>query len=346
MRFTLPAGRILGIPIRVHFTFPLILVVFGASAWSRGDWRDALAAAGLTLAVFVCVVLHELGHGMQIRRYGIAVRDIVLLPIGGMARAERLPDRPRQEIAVALAGPAVNFGLAALLYGVVRLRGTPLDPERDVVASLFAINVFMGLFNLVPAFPMDGGRVLRGALAMRMHPLRATRIARGVGQVVAVLFLVAGFLDSSLIMLPVIAVFILFAAGAEERALRARYLFEGRTVFDFVDRHTTPVVLGMRMAEAFDHMRRHGVDAVAVSDPDAGYAGTLRLSDVLRAMRRGHGEALIDAWVTHDVPIVRADTPAMQAYWFLDAEGHPFVGVVDDDRFVGLARRAAFDTRR
>ena len=123
MRYTIGAGRYFGIPVRIHFTFPLILIVFGVEAWLRGGWGNALHAVALTSAVFVCVVLHEFGHSLQVLRYGIAVRDIVLLPIGGMARMERIPENPWQEIVVAISGPLVNFALAALLFGVLMATG-------------------------------------------------------------------------------------------------------------------------------------------------------------------------------------------------------------------------------
>jgi Zn-dependent protease len=168
-----------------------------------GGWLDALRAVLLILSVFVCVVLHEFGHSLQVRRYGIRVRDVVLLPIGGMARAERIPEVPRQEIAVAIAGPLVNFALAAVIYAVLTALDRPLSEDPDYLTSLFAINLVLGTFNLIPAYPMDGGRILRGLLAIKLPYLRATRYATVVGQLIALTFVVLGFVFRELIMLPI-----------------------------------------------------------------------------------------------------------------------------------------------
>jgi Zn-dependent protease len=222
MKYTLRFGSFFGIPVRIHFTFPLILIAFGLEAGIRDGWLEGARAVALVLAVFVCVVLHELGHSLQARRYGIAVRDIVLLPIGGVARAERIPENPRQEIVVAVFGPLVNFALAAVFALVLLARGWPVDFENDFLFNLLAINLALGTFNLIPAFPMDGGRILRGALATRMDYLSATRFAKNVGQIIAILFVLVGFMDSHFIMLPLIAVFVFFGAITEERMVRLR----------------------------------------------------------------------------------------------------------------------------
>jgi Zn-dependent protease len=235
MRYTIFAGSYFGIPVRIHITFPLILAVFGAEAWTEGGPVEAVRAVVLILAVFVCVVLHEFGHSLQVRRYGIVVRDVVLLPIGGMARAERIPEQPRQEIIVAISGPLVNFALALILYAVMVVLDRPLNPEFDFLSSLFAINLVLGLFNLIPAYPMDGGRILRGVLATRVTYLRATRYATSVGQLIAQGFVVLGFVYHELIMLPVIAMFIFFGAMTEENMIRVRHILGGRTVRDFID---------------------------------------------------------------------------------------------------------------
>jgi len=226
MRNTLKFGSFFGIPVRIHFTFPLVLVAFGLEAGIRGGWTDAVWAVFLILAVFVCVVLHELGHSLQVRRYGIQVRDIVLLPIGGMARADKIPEKPREEIIVAISGPLVNFAIALLLYAIVSVRGGMWHAENDFLVNLLFINIVLGVFNLIPAFPMDGGRILRGFLATRMNYLDATRHAKNVGQIIAILFVLIGFVDTHFIMLPLVAVFVFFGAMAEEKMVIRRFQAE------------------------------------------------------------------------------------------------------------------------
>src|SRR4051812_13776967 len=198
-------GRISGIDVRVHFTFLLLLgwVALGRYLTLR-DWGDALHGLLSISALFGIVMLHELGHALAARRYGIRTRDITLLPIGGVARLERMPREPKQELVVALAGPAVNLIIAALLYIWLRLTGgVPafLDGaslggaflERSFAARLLAVNLWLVLFNLIPAFPMDGGRVLRALLAMRSGDYaRATENAARVGRFFALVFGILG----------------------------------------------------------------------------------------------------------------------------------------------------------
>ena len=174
---------------------------------------------GLCLPSIRCCRDH---HSLQARRYGVKVRDIVLLPIGGMARAERIPESPREEIVVAVSGPLVNFAIAAIIALVRWVGGVPIITDEGFFASLLIVNLALGLFNLVPAFPMDGGRILRGVLAFRLPYLTATRVARDVGLLIALLFILAGFVYAELIMLPLIAVFIFFGAITEERMIRSR----------------------------------------------------------------------------------------------------------------------------
>ena len=181
----------------------------------------------LVSAVFVCVVLHEFGHSLQARRYGVRIRDIVLLPIGGMARADRIPENPREEILIALSGPLVNFGLAGIVFIALWLSSSPLVDDDGLLSNLFLVNLGLGTFNLIPAFPMDGGRILRGLLAVRLPYIRATRYATGVGQLIALLFALLGFVYTQLVMLPLIAVFIFFGAVNEEKVIRAKTLSGG-----------------------------------------------------------------------------------------------------------------------
>jgi len=283
MRNTLKFGSFFGIPVRIHFTFPLILVAFGVEAGLRGGWVDAAWAVLLVLAVFVCVVLHEFGHSLQVRRYGIVVRDIILLPIGGMARAERIPDDPKQEIVVAISGPLVNFALALIFFTVLMIRREPLTFENDLLVNLLYINIALGTFNLIPAFPMDGGRIFRGLLATRMDYLKATRFAKNVGQIIAVLFVIIGFVDTSFIMLPLIAVFIFFGAMTEEKMVRVKFNLDGKRARDFI-LHDAPVAdaAGLPLIAAdtpatqvYYYLRSQRVRAAAVTEQDGRFVGML-----------------------------------------------------------------------
>ncbi|MCK4773722.1 MAG: site-2 protease family protein, partial [Candidatus Krumholzibacteria bacterium] len=256
----------------------------------RGGWMDAAWAVLLVLAVFVCVVLHEFGHSLQVRRYGIVVRDIILLPIGGMARAERIPDDPKQEIVVAISGPLVNFALALVFFTVLMIRSKPLTFENDFLVNLLYINIALGTFNLIPAFPMDGGRILRGLLATKMDYLRATRFAKNVGQIIAVLFVIIGFVDTSFIMLPLIAVFIFFGAMTEEKMVRVKLNLDGKRARDFIlhdvpiaDAEGLPLIAADTPAsQVYYYLRSHRLQAAAVREQDGRLLGLLDI-DALAA---------------------------------------------------------------
>jgi Zn-dependent protease len=232
MRWAWKIATIAGIPVRVHATFLLLIIfLFGSRLAGGQSLVRAAEGVGLILSVFACVALHEFGHALTARRYGVRTRDITLLPIGGLARLERIPERPSQEIAVALAGPAVNVAIAAILAGLMVLRaGEARLASASVLAGpflvqLYAINVYLAAFNLIPAFPMDGGRVLRALLAMRLDYARATEIAANVGQGIAFLFGLAGLLWNPMLLF--IALFVFIGAGQEAASVRLKSAFDG-----------------------------------------------------------------------------------------------------------------------
>jgi Zn-dependent protease len=214
-----------GIGVYVHATFSLLIgwVVLSESIQGKSV-AATLASVAFVLSLFACVVLHELGHALTAKRYGIRTRDITLLPIGGLARLERMPDKPMQEFWVALAGPAVNVAIAGVIYFGLRLAGA-LEPltersalEGSFLTRLMLVNVLLVLFNLLPAFPMDGGRVLRALLAARMDYTRATQIAASIGQGMALLFGFAGFFLNPFLLFIALFVWI----GAEQEAAMAQ----------------------------------------------------------------------------------------------------------------------------
>ena len=216
-------GRPFGIPLYIHWTFWLLPLWVVYETGRLGGVQLALNLAVL-VALFGCVLLHELGHALTARAYGIGTRSITLYPIGGVARLNRLADRPAQELWITLAGPAVNLAIATILAAVL-LAVFAFDPglvsgslAGHFLFALLILNVLMVLFNLLPAFPMDGGRVLRALLAMGLGQLRATRIAVNVGVVVAVLMGIGGLLLLHNPFLMVIALFVFVAGQAELQA--------------------------------------------------------------------------------------------------------------------------------
>lgn len=241
MRGSLYLGRLFGIRLQIHWTFILIIAWAVYQGWRQGgDVVTVLLTVALVLSIFVCVVLHELGHSLTARRYGIQTRKITLLPIGGVASLERMPEDPRQELLVAVAGPAVNVVIAALLFFFVRAELDQLnDPEqvqqffekvttRNFLTYLFTTNILLVVFNAIPAFPMDGGRVLRALLSFRMDRVRATQVAVSLGQLIAIFFFFLGFIYNPLLIF--IALFVYFGASSELIMIRHLTLLKGHRV--------------------------------------------------------------------------------------------------------------------
>ena len=235
MNWSFKLGRFLGIDVFVHFTFVLLLGFIGIAHWVAGQ-SVAAAFSGVLFfgCLFACVLLHEYGHALMARRFGIGTRDITLLPIGGLARLERMPDKPVQELWVALAGPAVNVVIAGLLAIWLSITGTwqPVGSlgiaEGNVVERILAANVFLVLFNMLPAFPMDGGRVVRAMLAMRLEYARATEIAATLGKGMAVVFAVLGLFGNPMLLL--IALFVWIGASQEATATHFKSAVAGALV--------------------------------------------------------------------------------------------------------------------
>ena len=224
MRSSLKVASIFGIEVRIHLTFLLFLVWIWFSYYQVAGFTGAVQGVLFILALFACVLLHEFGHAFAARGFGIETPDITLLPIGGVARLNRIPDKPWQELVVAIAGPLVNVVIAGVLIFVIHTSATLEqleyleNPRVELLAKLASVNVMLVLFNLIPAFPMDGGRVLRALLAMVMPYARATQIAAWIGQGLAVVFGIFGIFGNPLLIFIAFFIFV----GAQQEAAMAR----------------------------------------------------------------------------------------------------------------------------
>ncbi len=234
MSGSLQIGRLFGIPVRVHWLFLGLVAFIALLGYQRGGLLQGVHSALFIIALFACVVVHELSHSLVARRYGVKVESITLLPIGGVAAMEEMPRKPMQELTMAIAGPLASLAIGAGLWFVWRaMRGaeslqallqfSPLG--TDFVRDLMWVNVMLAGFNILPAFPMDGGRVLRAVLASQMSYVQATRIAAMVGRVFAVLMGLVAFAVGH-VFLVVIALFIFLGASAEERQVRIHAMLE------------------------------------------------------------------------------------------------------------------------
>ena len=310
MKWAWKLGRFAGIDVYIHATFLLIIVFVAWSHWSLGQGVPGIVEGVLfVLAIFACVVLHEYGHALTARRYGIKTRDITLFPIGGVARLERMPDQPMQELWVALAGPAVNVVIAAALgaWLVVSEGLRPLG-ELTVTAGpflerLLVMNVLLVAFNLVPAFPMDGGRVLRALLALRLEYTAATQIAATVGQGMALLFGLVGLLGNPMLLF--VALFVWIGAAQEASMVQMRSALAGIPV-------SRAMITDFKVLGATDPLSR-AVELVLQGSQqdfpvltDGRVAGVLTRADLLRALAQQPASTQVGAVMQRDFPEVHA----------------------------------------
>ncbi len=235
-RWSFPLVRVRRIQVRVHVSFLLLVALFAFAAPEPGV-PGALLSVGWLLAVFGCVVLHELGHSFVAISRGAQVDEILLFPLGGVSRLRHLPDAPRDELAIAAAGPLTSFGLAALAAVLCVVTGRALIPVDLVAGSWLSrlawLNLLLGLFNLLPAFPLDGGRILRALLERRVDVLTATRAATRIGHVLAGALIVGGLMVD--VWLALIGVFVWFGASAEEAATIVHVRLRGHRVAEVME---------------------------------------------------------------------------------------------------------------
>ena len=341
MSWSFPIGTVKGTVIRLHITFLLFLVWIGVSHYAQGGQRAAFEGVLFISLLFACVLLHEFGHVFAARRYGVQTPDITLLPIGGVARLERIPEKPSEELVVALAGPAVNVVIAALL--VLALGGLPSmgdgtqvhNPGVDLLGRLAWVNISLVVFNLIPAFPMDGGRVLRALLAYRLGYTRGTRIAAGVGQAVAFALGLAGLFGNPLLIF--IALFVYMGAASEAGAAQMRDAGRGMIASDAAVTRFEGLSPTATVEDAVEGILRTSQHDFPVTDGAGRLRGVVTRDDMIRALRERGPHAPVLEIMRRDVPVLHHRQPLDQALRAMQEGRHPAVGIVDaEGRLVGL----------
>ncbi len=337
--WSLSLGRIAGTEIRIHITFIILIGWFGITAGLKGGAPAALDAVAFTLAVFLCVLLHEYGHALTARRFGIVTRDIILLPIGGVSRIERTPEKPSQELLIAVAGPMVNIAIAVVLFAIFGATveatySASIDDENiDFVTHLALVNVMLAAFNLIPAFPMDGGRILRAVLASRLGKVRATRIAAKIGQVVAFGLGFLGLFGNPILLF--IALFVFLAASHETYAVELAEATKGApmsdatiTAFDTIDANST-------VGDAAEMLLTRNQREFPVIDSTGRLGGVLTRDGIIQGFTaNGPGTPVVDVML-RDIATINRRAPLSEAVAKLQTS--PLVCVVDDDgKIVGI----------
>ena len=338
MSWSIPIFRVSGILVRIHVTFLLLLAWLAFSYYSQGGSAAAAGRVFFILLLFVCVLLHEFGHAFAAKAYGINTPDITLLPIGGVARLERMPEKPSQELIVALAGPAVNIVIALGLFSVVGFRGvfdTDSVQAPSMLTKLMVINVWLVLFNLLPAFPLDGGRVLRALLATRLNYARATQIAANVGQGCAFIFGFIGLFGNP--MLIFIALFIYIGASQEAAVAQMRDVSRGMPVSSAMVREFRSLVESATLFEAVDALLATSQHDFPVVDESGGVAGVLLRNDLIAALRKDDPTLRVGDIMRRGIPTVTTGTPFDEAFRLMQECNCAALPVVDRmQRLVGL----------
>jgi stage IV sporulation protein FB len=341
MTWSLKLGSIAGTAVRIHITFLVFLGWIFAASYASGGAAAAWNGLAFMVLLFCCVLLHEFGHILTARAFGVTTPDVTLLPIGGVARLDHIPEQPREEFLVAIAGPLVNVAIAVvlLLIAGARIDPTPLAAVDDVkvplIDKLAVVNLFLAAFNMIPAFPMDGGRVLRAALAARLGFTRATSIAATIGQGVAFLLGFLGLLFNP--MLIFIAIFVYLAAASEAHMVSLRAATQGMPVTAAAITQFATLVPDDRIADAIDLMLHTSQGEFPVVDGQGRLAGLISRADVIRAVKNTGADSPIGAAMTTEVPSIGRRRCLDEALRLLQDSPAPAVAVLESDgRLHGL----------
>lgn len=338
MKNALFLGTVSGIKIFIHWTFLILIGWLVFSNLSRGlGGTEIVWSVLFVLTIFGCVTLHELGHALAAKRFNIKTRDITLLPIGGVAQLESIPEKPQEELIVALAGPAVNVVIFALLLLVLPRQAESLLELQQIGPSnflyaLMLVNMWLALFNMIPAFPMDGGRVFRALLAFRMDRAKATRIAAGLGQFLAIGFVFLGFFYNPFLV--IIGLFIFLGAQSEAQHTETQSLMRGFTVRDALLVEVPDIAADATIEDATDKLLQ-GQNKHFLVKNDGHPVGTLGRDEIIRALGNLGKQALVRDAMRGDLTYLPSSMPLEEAWKTMQLQNQSFVLVGSPQQIVG-----------
>ncbi|HEV8363265.1 MAG TPA: site-2 protease family protein [Gemmatimonadaceae bacterium] len=340
MKWSWRIGRIAGIDIDIHATFALLILYVAITEYQRSRSLASVAInIAFVLVVFASVVAHEYGHALTARRYGVATRGITLLPIGGVARLDKLPSKPQQELAIAAAGPLVSVAIALLLYVVLRVTGRPLD-SADItrgggafLARVMWVNVAIVLFNLLPAFPMDGGRILRSALAIKLGNVRATTIAARIGKIFAVLFAIVGLNSNPFLVF--IALFVWLGASGEEAQTRVQAALQDVPVERLMISEVRTLKVNDPLALAVQHLLAGFQQDFPVFEGDR-VVGVLTRVNLLKALAQHGEQARVGDHMQREICVTSTRESVDRAFERLQRDECHTMPVLRDGTLVGV----------
>ena len=363
MSSSLNLGKYAGIRVQIHWTFWLLFLFIGFFVFTQGgSWQTLFWHSLFIIGIFFCVVLHEFGHALTARKFGIGTRNITLLPIGGVANLDKIPENPKDEFWIAVAGPAVNIVIASILFFFASVDTyTSMDAESlqeelgsitpgNFLFYMLMANFALVLFNMIPAFPMDGGRVFRSLLAMKLGRVEATRIAAGLGKFIAVFFFLFGLFYN--ILLAIIAVFIWFGAHSENIMIQQIALMDGYKIRDAMITEFSVLHPDKSLNHAVDRILSTTEQDFVVMEFDR-IAGILYMADLASALKTVGRDALIRDVMETEFTVLSTNEPLYSAYRKLKRDNRNFFPVTEHGRLVGvldmnninefLTFRSAFD---
>jgi len=341
MSWSLNIGKVAGTVVRVHLTFLLFLAWIFAASYASGGAATAVDSLVFMVLLFLCVLLHEFGHIFTARAFGVPTSYVTLLPIGGVAQLERIPEEPGQEFLIAIAGPLVNVFITILLVAV---GGATLQTNAaagldnmqfSLIDRLAAVNLFLALFNMIPAFPMDGGRVLRALLASRFGYVRATEIAAAIGQFVAFALGFIGLMVNPILIF--IAIFVYLAATSEAHMVALRAASRGVPVSYAMMKQFATLLPQAHLDEAVQALLQTGQGEFPVVDDASKPVGVLGRDDLVRAIKTLGPDARVADAMSAELPTIGHRHCLDEAFKLLQQKQAPAVGVTDaTGRLVGL----------
>jgi Zn-dependent protease/CBS domain-containing protein len=342
-------GRFSGIDVRVHWTFFLLLAFFAFVGYQTSDSLvGALTATVTIVALFFCVLLHEFGHSLVAQRLGLEIHSITLLPIGGVSNLESLPEKPSDEVKITLAGPLVNVVLAPIFFGVGLLFGAVPRMPADVFTGMGSVgefffylgylNVVLAVFNLIPAFPLDGGRILRALLATRLGAVRATDISSAVGQLFAVAFFFIGLLGGNF-LLALVAVFIYFGATGEAQMVRQHEKTRGLTVSDVMGTkpRTETVTPSHTFGQVLDSVIHGYQEDFPVLDESGNLVGMITREEIMAAAHSPERYQSVRDLMKTNVPTISSQADLFEeGLRILQQSGLRALPVTENGELVGM----------
>ncbi len=351
MNGALKIGNVKGIKIQIHWSFWIIVLWIMMAYYMQSHSVNAALMGGLfVLAIFGCVVLHELGHALTALRFGVKTKSITLLPIGGLANLEKIPEKPKQEFIIAVAGPLVNIAITFILYFV--LQATDMFPTQEdlkqmlqnsqqfsaqmFLFNLMAANMILALFNFIPAFPMDGGRMLRALLAMKMDRVSATQVASSIGKTLAIVFIFLGFFYD--FWLVFIGLFVYLGAGAEAVQEQNKAAFKGVKVKNAMMRKFPSFSESETLENVLKHLLKTQDKEFLVFDINfTNVVGVLTQTEILNGIQSYGPETLVSEVMNRNFVVLNENEDLNDAYLKLLTSGLTVAPVVNDEgKVVGM----------